>query len=249
MARSDSGESLLTRVMRILEVFATTPSPSIADVARAADLPVSTAHRLVREMVDHGLLERDDDRRLHMGVRLWELSVRSHRVLGLRDAALPYMEDLRAVVRHDVEISVLGGTEVLYIERLGARGAVPNLARTAERLPLHACSAGHVLLAHAPADLQDVVLARPLEAYTPQTVTDPARLRRTLGTVRRLGYSVAPGLITPGAKGVAVPLRDAAGTVVAALSVIVPTSLDHRPLVPALQAAARGIARSLGAAR
>lgn len=246
MARSDSGDSLLTRVMRILEVFASTPSPSVADVARGAGLPVSTAHRLVREMLEHGLLERDDERHLRMGVRLWELSVRSHRVLGLRDVALPYMEDLRAVVRQDVEIAVLAGTEVLYIERLGARGAVPNIARTAERLPAHTVSAGLVLLAHAPAEVRDEVLAGPLAAFTPQTRTDPVLLRRTLGTVRRLGYAVAPGLLTPGAKGVAVPLRDASGAVVAALSVIVPMREDHRALVPALLATARAISRDLG---
>lgn len=246
MARSASGDSLLTRVMRVLEVFAQTPSPSIADVARGADLPVSTAHRLVHEMIGHGLLERDDERRLRMGVRLWELSVRSHRVLGLRDVALPYMEDLRAVVHQDVEIAVLAGTEVLYIERLGARGAVPNIARTAERLPAHSTSAGLVLLAHAPAELREPVLTGPLEAFTPQTVTDPAALRRTLATVRRQGYAVAPGLLTPGAKGVAVPLRDATGAVVAALSVIVPMREDHRSLLPALLATGRGISRGLG---
>ncbi|MHB1065388.1 MAG: IclR family transcriptional regulator domain-containing protein [Georgenia sp.] len=184
MARSDSGDSLLTRMMRILEVFASTPSPSVAERR-----PRRGAARL--------------------------------------DGAPAGARDARA-------------------RRLGARGTVPNIARTAERLPAHTVSAGLVLLAHAPAEVRDGVLAGPLEAFTPHVLTGPVLLRGTLGTVRRLGYAVAPGLLTPGAKGVAVPLRDASGTVVAALSVIVPMREDHRALVPALLAPARAISRDLG---
>lgn len=248
MARSSSGDSLLTRVMRVLQVFAGTPTATISEIAVRADLPLATAHRLVGEMLGFGLLERTEDRRIRMGVRLWEMSLRSHRVLGLREAALPYMEDLQAVVRQHVEIAVLTGTEVLYIERLSAPGAVANIAKIARRLPVYACSSGLVLLAHAPLEVQNAVYARPLEVFTPQSITDTARLRRVVGNVRRRGYAVAPGLITVGSKGVAAPLRDASGAVVAALSIVIPMTMDHRPVVPALMAAARGISRAMGAA-
>ncbi|TRW46485.1 IclR family transcriptional regulator [Georgenia yuyongxinii] len=247
MARSTSGDSLLTRVMRILEVFGETPTTTVTEIAARTGLPVATAHRLVGEMVGFGLLERDENKRVRMGVRLWELSLRSHRVLGLREAARPYMEDLQSVVHQHVQISVRVGTEVLYIERLSSGGAVANIGSIAARLPIHACSPGLVLLAHAPEEVRAAVLAGPLEALTPHSLTDPVQLRRTVATVRRTGFAVAPASINPAVKGVAVPLRDGTGAVVASLSIVIPMTQDHRPLVPALMAAGRGVSRAMGA--
>ncbi|WP_448073635.1 IclR family transcriptional regulator [Georgenia yuyongxinii] len=248
MARSTSGDSLLTRVVRVLEVFGQAPAATVTEIAARADLPVATAHRLVGEMIGFGLLERDESRRVRMGVRLWEMSLRSHRVLGLREAARPFMEDLHSVVRQHVQISVRAGTEVLYIERLSSRGAVANIGSIAARLPIHACSPGLVLLAHAPDEVREAVLAGPLEPRTPRTPTDPVQLRRAVATVRRTGYAVAPASIDPGVKGLAVPLRDGTGAVVASLSVVIPMTQDHRPLVPAVMATGRGISRAMGAA-
>jgi DNA-binding IclR family transcriptional regulator len=103
-----------------------------------------------------------------------------------------------------------------------------------------------VLLAHAPREVQERVLAGPLERFTPATVTDPARLRSMLAEVRRTGTAVLPGHLHPEAAGVAVPVRDRTDAVVAALSVIVPNDGSAHQRVPLLQAAARGIGRGLG---
>jgi DNA-binding IclR family transcriptional regulator len=89
------------------------------------------------------------------------------------------------------------------------------------------------------------VLARPLESRTPATITDPDRLRTTLDQVRRQGYALLPGHVHPDATGIAVPVRNGLGEVVAALSVIVPNDARAVSAVPALLAAARGIGRSL----
>lgn len=248
MANSPSGDSVTARVVRVLEAFdADAPTMPVTEIARRADLPVATAHRLVAELLDLGLLQRAGPRAVRMGTRLWELSVRANRVLTLHEAAMPYMEDLHAVVRQHVSIAVLAGTEVLYVERLSSPGAVPNVSHIGRRLPLHTCSAGLVLLAHAADDVQERVYAGELVAFSPRTITDPLRLRQVVGRVRRHGYAVAPELVDLGVKGVAVPLRDATGAVVAALSIVIPLARDHRPLVPALMATARGINRAMGA--
>jgi len=115
----------------------------------------------------------------------------------------------------------------------------------AGRLPLHASSSGLVLLAHAPVELQDRVLAQPLERFTEHTIASADRLRRTLAEVRIKGYVVCRGHIHPEAAGVAVPLRSGDGAVVAAVAVIVPNDDAAFRAVPALQAAARGIGRTL----
>ena len=101
-----------------------------------------------------------------------------------------------------------------------------------------------MLLAHAPAALRERVLAGPLRALAPETVTDAARLRRLLAEVRRTGVVVAPGSIESVSTGVAVPIRDA-GEVVAALSVVLPRETPPDAAVAALRAAAAGIEAAL----
>jgi DNA-binding IclR family transcriptional regulator len=249
MARSSSGESVLTRVMRVLEAFEQeTPVLTASQVARRAGLPVATAHRLVTELVRLGLLERDSDRRVRVGVRLWEIAARAPRALGLREAAMPFMEDLHTATRQHTQLGVLEGREVLFIERLSARNAVINVTKIGGRLPVHASSGGVVLLAHADPALQDEILASPLERFTRNTPTDPRRLRQLLAAVRAQGYVVCDGFIHLDAMGIAVPVYGPDHSVAAALSLIVP-SRDSQPMmhVPALLAAARGIARVRGA--
>jgi len=135
---------------------------------------------------------------------------------------------------------------VLFLERLPAPGAVINYTRIAGRLPLHASSSGLVLLAHAPPELQQQVLASPLRRFTPQTIGEPEQLRRVLAEVRRHGHAYCPGHLHPGALGVAVPVQDTRRRVVAAVAVIVPNDAGGRAVVPVLMAAARGIGRNLG---
>lgn len=249
MARSTSGESVLTRAVRILRLLsAGSPSLTISEIARRAQLPVATAHRLVNELVDLGVLERDADKHVRMSVQMWEWTSRSSRALGLRETAMPYLEDLHSVVRQHTQIGVLEGTDVLYLERLSARNATRNVTKIAGRLPIHATSGGLVLLAHAPAELQETVLRSPLRRYTPQTVTEPTALRRLLAEIRKQGYAAADQMITPGSLGLAAPVRGDSGEVVAALCLVLPADDDgRRQHVGALMATARSISRALGA--
>ncbi|MCA4997892.1 IclR family transcriptional regulator [Tsukamurella tyrosinosolvens] len=247
MARSTAGESVLERVVRILQVFDTeNVAVSVTDIAERADLPMSTASRLIDDMVELGLLRRDQNRRVRIGFRLWELASRAGPTRGLRDAAMPFIEDLHAIVGHHVQVGVLDGREVLFIERLSSPGAVINVTRIAGRLSLHASSSGLVLLAYSSSAFQEQILRGPLPAYTSQTLTEPSELRAFLAEVRRSGAAVCPGFIHPDATGIAVPIRDRRDAVVATLSVVVPRTERPSVHLPALMAAARGIRREIG---
>src|SRR5256885_6999372 len=101
VVKPPQGESVLSRVVRIFETFGPdTPALRVTDIARRADLHIATASRLIDELVGHGWLRRDPDRRIRVGVRLWELASRAPPPLGLRGAPHPFMEGLPAVVRH-----------------------------------------------------------------------------------------------------------------------------------------------------
>ena len=93
------------------------------------------------------------------------------------------------------------------------------------------------------------MLAAPLARVAPETITDAAALRRTLAEVRRVGHVVAPGSIEAVSTGVAVPVRDASGEVIAALSVVLPREAPTDAAVVALRRAAAGIRSALAADR
>ncbi|HEY8589632.1 MAG TPA: IclR family transcriptional regulator, partial [Naasia sp.] len=220
MANSDSGDSVIDRIVRVLDTFDRGRTVQTAtEISRRAGLPASTAHRMATELTAAGLLEQDEDGRYRVGLRLWELATRGSRALGLREAARPAMESVQARIRQHTQLAVVEDDQTLFLERLSHPDAGANIAQVAGRLPLHASSSGLVLLAAAPAAVLDRVLARPLAALAPDTLTDPNALRGKLAEVRRLGHAASPGTVQTHSTGVAVPVRDG-GEVVAALGVV-----------------------------
>lgn len=246
--RTQNGESVLARAVRIFEAFTSDePVLTVSEISRRTGLHVATASRLVAELVSYGFLTRDDDRRVRVGTRLWELATRASPTLTLRNAAMPFMAGVHDIVGHHVQLGVLDGDEVLFLERLTAPGAVINYTHIAGRLPLHVSSSGLVLLAHGSVDLRRRVIDASLHSYTPDTPATAARLRGVLADVRRQGYAYCPGYVHPDALGIAAPVRDARGEVVAALAVIVPNEAGATSVVPVVRTAARGVSRALGA--
>ncbi|MGE3811810.1 MAG: IclR family transcriptional regulator [Candidatus Nanopelagicales bacterium] len=224
------------------------PTLTLTELSRATGLPLTTTHRIVGELLEWGALERRDDGGLQIGLRLWRVASLAPRGLGLREQALPFMEDLFVATGENVQLAVREGREAVFLERLAGRRSVKVLTRVGDRFALHATGVGLVLLAHAPAPLQDEVLASPLEAWTDWTITDPKALRRVLAEVRRTGRAISDRQVTPDAVSVAAPVRGPSRGVVAALSVVVRRgSVAPEALVPAVVAAAHGISRTLGA--
>ena len=248
MANSPSGDTMVERIARILEAFdGHTLSMSVAELGRRADLPSSTAHRLVDEMVTSGLLDRRG-REVQLGLRLWELTERSSRLLVLREAARPHLEHLRDQLHQHVFLGVLDRHEVLYVDRLATQKSTVNITKVAARLPAHAASPGHVLMAHRPPAAQEAFLNSRFTRYTPNTVTDRNALRRILAQVRQQGFAVAVRAIIEPSSGIAVPVHNGAGEVVAALGLVVPAGEESlHTTVPALMATSAEITRALTA--
>ncbi|WP_440708676.1 IclR family transcriptional regulator [Herbiconiux sp. YIM B11900] len=247
MANSPTGDSATDRLVRILDTFTPTRTVQTAtEIGRRAGLPSSTAHRIVNELVEAGLLERDEERRVRIGMRLWELSTRSSHALRLRQAAMPFMERVQSRVREHTQLAILEQDEALFLERLSSPDSGSNITRVAGRLPLHASSSGLVLLAFGAPDLQERVLSSRLAPFTRATLSDPEAVRRKLAEVRQLGHAIAPGSIEEVSTGIAVPVRDETGSVIAALSVVLPRDAEPAFAVVELHRAAVDIARSLG---
>lgn len=229
---------MIERIVRVLDTFATDRTTQTAtQISRRAGLPHSTAHRLVNDLVDTGLLERNEDNEVHLGMRLWELALRGSKALRLRQAALPHMEQVQRRIRQHTQLAVLEQDAALFIERLSHPDAGANITLVAGRLPLHASSSGLVLLAHADPAIRQRVLEAALPKVGPNTITDPHVLEHALRDIRAQGYVIAPGTVQGVSTGVAVPIRDA-GVVAAAVSVILPRGTDPQAALHALREAA-----------
>lgn len=238
---------VVSRALTLLDTFSTTRRAlTLSQLAAAAGVPLSTAHRLVAELVAWGALERAEDGSYHIGLRLWELGALAPRGPGLRERALPFLEDLSQISRENVQLAVREGTEVVFVERIAGSGAVPVLTRVGGRFALTATGVGLVLLAHAPTDVQDDVLGGPIASFTEKTVTDPARLRGMLADVRTNGFSISDRQVTLDSLSVGAPVHDQRGQVVAAVSLVVRYgSVSPHAVVPLVRTSARAISRAL----
>ena len=243
--------SRVARAFAVLEAFTPErPTLVLSDIARRARLPLTTTHRLLAELCASGAVERDCDGTYRIGLRLWEIASLAPRGVPLREAALPFLEDLYEVTHENVQLGVREGHDVLYIERIAGRRAVGVLTRVGGRFPLHASGIGLVLLAHAPEHVQREVLDEPLERFTGFTITDPAMLERALARVRHDGVAVSDRQVTDDAMSVAAPVTGASGEVIAALSIVAKSGAGVAPrLAPAVRAAALGTSRALSARR
>ncbi|GAB3543470.1 DNA-binding IclR family transcriptional regulator [Actinopolyspora lacussalsi] len=222
---------------------------TLSEIAHRSGLAMTTVHRLVGELTERGVLERGSDRRYRVGLALFEIAALAPRGPGLREVALPYMEDLYEVTRENVQLGVRADEEVVFVERLAGRASVGVRTRIGGRFPMPPTGVGLVLLAHAPPEVRQRVLAAPLHRFTSHTLTDPERVRRVLADVRRDGFAVSDRQVTSDALSVAAPVFDGSGAVVAALSVVLRFgSVRPSSLAPAVRMAARGISRALTSA-
>lgn len=242
-----SGETMIERVVRVLAAFGGDGPLTASEIARRSDLPVPTAHRIVTDLVSVGLLERDEHRRFRVGIRLWELAARSTSALTLREIALPYLEDLHAVVKEHIQLSILEGNDVLTVEKLTSRQSKStNVARPGIRLPVLACASGLVLVAFADPETRGKILeTASVTRFTEATIVDRAELREVVADVRQSGFAVARGWIHPATTGIAVPILGFDGNAVAALSMTNSIDKSEEMALPALRTTSRAISRAV----
>ena len=247
---TEPGRSVASRLGAVLFAFKPgSTSLTLADLTRRTGMPHATVRRLVLELLSEGLLERTEDGKYVIGIRVWELGTLAPRSLPLRTVALPFMEDLHAALQQHVQLAVLDGLEAVVVERMSASKALGLVSQVGGRLPLHSSGVGKVLLAHGGASLFEQVTAAGLKALTPSTITDPEKLRADLAEYRRTGFALVNQETSPDAQSVATAIFGPSGEAVAALSVVVAAgTVNLNSVVPALVAAGRGVSRGLGAA-
>ena len=184
--RPPEGEPVIDRALALLAAFdAGHRELTLRELSRRSGIPVSSTLRLAGRLLAWGALERDEEGRYSIGLRLLEVASLAPRGHGLRQVALPYMSDLAAVTKQHVQLAVREGLEVTLVERFSSHSAIPVLYRVGGKMPLHCTGMGLALLAFAPVEVQEEVLSRPLHGEPDQNLIPPAVMRRTLAEVRR----------------------------------------------------------------
>lgn len=252
MIRLMATNGMLAKGLSLLEALGGHPNGvGVSQVAREVGLPVSTAHRLLATMVTLGFVHFDaEHRRYYLGLKVFELSHQVSLARRLSEVALPVMKRAAGITRESVSLAVREGKELVYIEWAEGRNRIQVSGDIGTRGPLYSTSQGKILLALLPEIERDEIIGEiRLEPRGPNTITDPAELRRELERTRERGYAVADEENEEEIRAIAVPVTNIRGEPIAALSVVAPTfrvpQEDLEKFVPLLQEAAREIGLQL----
>jgi IclR family transcriptional regulator, KDG regulon repressor len=208
----------------------------LREIAEQTGLVAPTAHRLLRTLVDHGLVVQEVATKSYRpGLKLFELSSFVVQGLELRDEAQPELRQLSRETDETVHLAVLDEGEVVYIDKVETAQTIRMHSAVGKRAPSHCTAVGKVLLSGLPApELRRVIRQRGLREYTGTTITTVEALERELALISERGYAIDDGEHEPEIRCVACPVQDHTGRIVAATSVAAPATRMSRERVEAL---------------
>lgn len=213
------------RVLRIFDLIADEGPLTFSQVVAELGLPASSIHNLLKTLVRRRYLRlHPDDRRYELGTRLWEVAQRYAANDDLPRLAQPIMDSVASRTRETVQLARLDGIENVYLAIAESPEPMKLVSAVGKRLYAHATGLGKVLLA----GLDERELRRRLDPvqlprFTANTIVDHDELIAALSRIRNLGYATDDEEYVIGCRCVAMPVRDAGGTVMAAMSVSIPT--------------------------
>jgi IclR family pca regulon transcriptional regulator len=251
LTRSSDFVQSLERGLAVIRAFdAEHRELSLSDVARATGLTRATARRFLLTLERLSYVSSSQGR-FTLRPRVLELGYPYLSSLSLPEVAQPHMEALVAEINESSSISVLDEADIVYVVRVPTRRIMSITLSVGTRLPAFATSMGRVLLAALPDDELErhlkLIEIRPLTA---RTVKDVRALRTELEIVRKRGYAAVDQELEEGLRSLAVPLRDASGTAIAALNLSAHASratmsVLRRDFLPPAQRAATAIEADL----
>jgi DNA-binding IclR family transcriptional regulator len=180
------------------------PRLSLSEIARRAELPLSTAHRILATLREARIVEQEGDRELYrLGLKLLELGSMVLANMELHREALPFIEELARESGETVHLGVFDGSEVVSIEKMDSPQGLASQITVGKSAPAYCTAVGKALLAFQPEAVLDRICKLGLTGYTPRTITHSARLRKELERIRIAGYAVDDEEHHPGVRCVA----------------------------------------------
>jgi IclR family transcriptional regulator, KDG regulon repressor len=236
--------------LEMLEILGRGEEPmSLAEVVLASGRPKGTVHRMLSTLVNTGFATYSRDTGLYaLTLKAWRIGSAALLDFDLVERARPILEELRARTRETVHISVLEPSgEIVYVAKLTSPNSIGVQTRLGQVTPAWCTATGRAILAFHEAAAKSVLAGR-LERRTPKTITDPKEIVRILAAVRQNGYSVTYAENHPDMGGIAAPVRDYTGDVIASVGVAVPVYRMSNDAVNAMTPSVRKAAQLISVA-
>lgn len=223
--RSGSGQGVqVERTLDVLELLADTEGRPVglSEVAAELGQPKATTHRLLTTLKRRGYVGQTADSGYVLGIKCFELGSRWAQSFDIRAFARPFLEALNQDLGEAVHLAVYDEGDVVYIDKLESTQYVIARSDLGNRAPAAVVATGRALLAFQPKAEVKAQLSRPLPAYTPHTLTTSQEVLGMLDSVRRDGFAVNRETYRAGVCGLAAPIRDSTGAVVASVGILMP---------------------------
>ena len=243
-----SPNSALERALAVVEtLLGADHSIGLQEIAARLHLPRQTAHRIISQLVESGLVQRQIDKdRITLGPRMRRLALDTLYYTHRTGPLHALLEDLAERTEETCNLGVLDGDKVLLLDRVESHWALRVHSEVGRRLEFHSSGIGKLLVAFLSNERRHrLIAARPLKRFTSFTITDEAGLEAEFAAIRQRGYSMSNQGAMLGMFSVAVPLRDPASRVLAGLACQVPLvrksleTAEATLLPPLLKTAAR----------
>lgn len=246
--RRASPGSTARQALKILELFSPDePVLGVTEIGRRLGVHKSNVSRLVAALQAERFLVRTQNGRYRLGLRLYVMGASVTHSHALYEAALAELSEVRIATGESTHLAVLVDSEVVHLERLRSEHLLRSRMGPRSRPPAHATSTGKVLLAYAPDEIRERVIASGLQGCTTRTITDPDLLRSELATVRLRGFALDREEFLRGISSLAVPIMGRDHQTMAAMAVVAPSErlvgLHMKEILRVLQQVAARIAR------
>ena len=238
--------------LHLLKTFsAEEPELGITELAGRMKLAKSTVHRLTSTLVAEGFLEKNVvNDRYRLGLSLFALGTLVRRRMDISSEALPYLHELRDGTHETVHLAVLERTDIMYLFNLESQQAIGMRSYLGLRKPAFCTAEGRAILAFGAPALLTSVIQQGAPSSLPLTSVQAKTLYKVLEEVRQQGFAIDDEESDTGMRGLAAPVWDASGTVIAAVGFAGPvqrlSKKTLRSFVPLVAGAAQAISARLG---
>lgn len=210
----------IDKMVRICTYLRQVGHASFSRIQTSLSLPKSSTHTILESLLAHGLIHVDENGSYSLGLKLYEFGSNAIASFDFKREAMPILYDLRDKARLTCHLGVLQEREAIYLVKVESPQSVIVKSWEGRRLALHCTSLGKALIAwKSEVEIDHIFPQESLPSFTPKTITTRTELKRDLEIVRQRGWAIDDGEDKEGVRCISAPVRDAAGSVIAAISV------------------------------
>lgn len=244
----------VARGMRVLTFIANSSEPvRLSTVSKSVGLNIGAVQRAIYTLLELGYLKKDEATQGYaLAHKSWALGTVLVKRIDIVQVAHPYLTKLSQEVGETVNLAILDGQEIVYLDRVKTKQIINIALDPGSRLPAHCTSLGKAILAHLPREeLLQIISNMELSPFTRFTITSKSTLIEALSEIQKQGFSVSNKELDIGLRSVAAPLRSKNSNVIAAINIAVPSSRIklkelRTHLAPKVVGVAKIISESLG---